>query len=58
MPSGTIELFKRCVGQIVRIDGFGEHGHLELNVSDAGSQAPDYSRHTIWIEPECVELVL
>jgi ribosomal protein L21E len=54
MPSETVELFRRCVGQVFRVDGFGEYGHLELNVSDDGSQAPDYSKHTIWIEPESV----
>jgi hypothetical protein len=55
MPPETIELFRRCIGQILRIDGFGEHGHLELNVSEDGAQAADYSKHTIWIEPEFVE---
>jgi hypothetical protein len=55
-PPETVELFRCCVGQTFRIDGFGEYGHLELNVSDDGSQAADYSRHTILIEPEFVEL--
>jgi hypothetical protein len=58
MPSETVELFRRCVGQTFRIDGFDEYGHLELNVSDDGSQAPDYSKNTVWIEPEFVESVL
>ena len=57
MPSETVELFRRCIGQVFRVDGFGEYGHLELNVSDDGSQAPDDSKHTIWIEPEFVEPV-
>lgn len=57
MPHETIELFRRCVGQILRVDGFGEHGHLELNVRDDGTQAADYCEHTIWIEPEFVETV-
>ena len=58
MPSETTELFRRCVSRTFRVDGFSEYGHLELNVADDGSQAPDYSKHTIWIEPEFVEIVL
>jgi len=54
---GTPELFQRVVGKTLRIDGFGEYGHLELNVLDDGSQAPDYCHDTIWIEPEFVEAV-
>ena len=54
---GTPQLFQRVVGKTLRIDGFGEFGHLELNVLDDGSQAPDYCHHTIWIEPEFVEAV-
>ena len=57
MPPETIGLFERCVGRVLRVDGFDEHGHLELNVANDGSQAPDYSQHTIWIEPEFVEKV-
>ncbi len=57
IPAETLELFKRCVGHIFRVDGFDEYGHLELNVADEGSQAPDYSTHTIWIEPEFVEII-
>lgn len=52
---GTPELFRRVVGKTLRIDGFGQYGHLELNVLDDGSQAPDPSHHTIWIEPAFVE---
>jgi hypothetical protein len=58
MPAETVELFRRCVGQTFRVDGLGEYGHLELNVCDDGSQAPDYSKHTIWIESAFVESVL
>lgn len=55
MPQETRELFRRCVGQLLRIDGIDDYGHLELNVMDDGSQAPDYCHHTIWIEREFVE---
>ena len=56
IPEETVELFRRCVGHIFRVDGFDENGHLELNVADEGSQAPDDALHTIWIEPEFVEI--
>ena len=52
---GTPEIFQRALGKTLRIDGFGRYGHLELNVLDGGSQAPDYCHHTIWIEPEFVK---
>jgi hypothetical protein len=51
----TPELFQRVVGKTLRIDGFGRYGHLELNVLDDASQAPDYCHQTIWIEPEFVK---
>jgi hypothetical protein len=50
-----LELFARVLGKTLPVDGFGRYGHLELNVLDDGSQAPDYCHHTIWIEPEFVE---
>ena len=55
MPEETREIFRRCVGQVLCIDSFDDYGHLELNVLDDGSQAPNGCHHTIWIEPECVE---
>ncbi|NJL19618.1 MAG: hypothetical protein HC895_00425 [Leptolyngbyaceae cyanobacterium SM1_3_5] len=57
MPQESIEIFKRCAGQILRIDDLNDIGWLELNVMDDGSQAPNYCYHTIWIEPEYVERV-
>lgn len=57
MPPETVELFQRCLGQILRVDGFGKYGHLELNVRDDGSQAAGHRDQTIWIEPEFVEAV-
>lgn len=56
MPAETRRLFRRCVGKVLRVDGLGRCGFLELNVNAAGSQATP-AAHTIWIEPECVELV-
>ena len=57
MPDETRLIFRRCVGQVLRIDGFDDYGGLELNVRDDGSQADDYREHTIWIAPEFVEYV-
>jgi plasmid replication initiation protein len=45
---GTLEVFQRALGRTFRVEGIGEHGHLELVVSRAD---------TIWIEPEFVEAV-
>src|SRR5438105_4066146 len=42
---GTPAVFKRALGRIFRIEGFGPYGHLELVIS---------RRDTIWIEPEFV----
>lgn len=53
----TIAIFERCVGKVLRIDGFSERGDLTLNVRDDGSQAPNCLDHTIWIEPEHVKWV-
>lgn len=57
MSPESIKIFKRCVGQVLRIDDLNDIGWLELNVMDDGSQAPNYCYHTIWIEPEYVERV-
>ncbi len=57
MPEETLQIFLHCVGRVLRVDGFGRYGHLELNVKDDGSQSLDYCDHTIWIESEFVERV-
>ena len=56
MPKETRQIFRRCLGKVLRVDGFGRCGFLELNVLDDGSQATPCG-NTIWIEPECVESV-
>jgi hypothetical protein len=56
MPAETRKLFRRCVGKVLRVDGFNRCGFLELNVHDDGTQATP-SAHTIWVEPEFVKLV-
>jgi len=53
----TRSLFAKCVGKVLRIDGFNQYGELELHVLDNGTQDPGCCHHTIWIEPECVEAI-
>ncbi len=50
----TRSLFEACVGRIFPIVGFNEH-LLELEVGEIRCQLP--CMHSIWIEPEFVELV-
>ncbi len=47
----SIQLVRRCVGNTYRVDGFDEWGQVEINVYGDGSQAPDCTRHTLWLEP-------
>lgn len=54
MPQDIRQLFQRCVGQVLRIEDIDEHGHLEFWITDEGLQAPDCTKHSIWIEPEFV----
>ena len=57
MPQETVQLFRQCVGKILRIDGFGRYGHLEFRIADDRSQTAERREHTIWLEPEFVEAV-
>jgi hypothetical protein len=45
---GTEELFKSLVGRRNTIRGFDDYGHIELRPKPL---------HTVWIEPDLVELV-
>ena len=44
---GTEKLFKSLVGRCYAIKGFDDYGHIELQPKRL---------HTIWIEPDLVEL--
>jgi hypothetical protein len=48
----TKSVFEKCLGHVFRIRGF-EKDWLELNVGKVTGKRFE----TIWIEPECVELV-
>ena len=57
LPDGDIRtksLFEECLGRTFPIVGFQDH-LLELEVGEARGEAP--SMHSIWIEPDHVELV-
>lgn len=54
---GTPEVFRRALGNTFRIEGFDEHGHLELVVAERRASEGRYASDTIWIEPEFVERV-
>lgn len=45
---GTEELFQSMVGRRYTIRGFDDYGHIELQPKRL---------HTVWIEPDLVELV-
>ena len=47
-------VFKRALGRTFRIEGFDEHGHLELVVAERRPSPNKYESDTIWIEPEFV----
>jgi hypothetical protein len=52
----TKTLFELCLGRAFPIIGFNEYGMLELHVGEVlGERA---FRHSIWIEPEFVEVVV
>jgi hypothetical protein len=57
MPDDRRELFRRCAGKVLRVEGVDEFGGIELHVLDDGSQSPDRCHHVLFIEPQYVERV-
>jgi len=57
MSNERQELFRRCVGKVLRVEGFDSFGSLELHVLDDGTQSPDRLHHVLFIEPKYLELV-
>ena len=55
---GTPGVFKRALGRTFRIEGFDEHGHIELVVAERRPSSKRYESDTIWIEPEFVARVM
>jgi hypothetical protein len=48
-------VFARCVGHVFPVVEVTAHGHIELEVGDV--MGVPTSLHSIWIEPECLEIV-
>lgn len=48
-------VFERCVGRTFPIIDMTAHGHIEIEVGEVMGVAA--SLHSIWIEPEYLELV-
>ncbi len=51
------EFFERCLGRVFRVEGFDEHGQLELWTTGKGNQRKrcrGTDTHSLWIEPEYV----
>ena len=54
----TGELFRFCLGQEFRIEGFDRHGFPELYVSENRRVAQRFGRwHWIWVDPRFLALV-
>jgi hypothetical protein len=51
------ELFRRCVGKVLRIAAVDGLGVIELHVLDDGTQSPERHHHVLFIGPKYVELV-
>ena len=53
----TFDLFGKAVGHAYQIRDIDEHGHIELWLSDDGSEDSTGAAHSIWVEPEFVVAV-
>jgi hypothetical protein len=55
----TTELFRFCVGREFQIHDFDQYGHVELRADEDPEVREKFGNfHTVWIEPEFVEVVL
>jgi hypothetical protein len=52
----TLELFQKAVGRVYEIRGIDEHGHAELWLRDDGSEDIGGGAHSIYVEPEFVQI--
>jgi hypothetical protein len=53
LPPDVRRLFHAVVGRPLRVDDVdAERNCVALNVREDGSQAPDWTCHTIWVEAE------
>lgn len=49
--------FRLALGKVFKVEGIGEHGHLELVLGPEADQRLGGFMNTIWIEPEHTVLV-
>jgi hypothetical protein len=52
----TLELFEKAVGRVYEIRGIDEHGHAELWLRDDGTEESGGGAHSIYVEPEFVQI--
>jgi hypothetical protein len=50
-PPETRRVFRLARGKTFRVEGFGRHGHAELDVGRKVRRL-----ETIWVEPDCLRL--
>jgi len=54
----TAELFRFCLGRMFPVEGFGQYGHVELEVGKNRAVSKRFGRwQTIWMEPEFLKRV-
>lgn len=49
------ELYRRCAGNVLRVEAIDEFGSLELHVLDDGSQSPDRLHNVLYLDPKYAE---
>lgn len=55
MPEERRELYRKCAGKVLRVEGIDPFGSLELHVLDDGSQSPDRYHHILFLDPQYAE---
>lgn len=51
------ELFQKCAGKVLRVEGIDGFGALELHVLDDGTQSPDRFHNVVYLDPKYAEQV-
>jgi len=52
----TFDLFEKAVGHVYEIRDIDQHGHAELWLRDDGSEDRSGGAHSIYVEPEFVQI--
>ncbi len=56
MPAARRDLFQRCVGRVLRVEGTDEFGGLEVHVKDDGTQADEQPYHVLFVDPQYAQM--